>query len=62
MGLVVTTHKAPRQLPIDVTAIAQHDFKSGIERVVRTQLIELRRRPVPGLQVEPVYLGAQGDR
>lgn len=44
MGFVVITHKAPRQLPIDVTAIAQHDFKSGIEHVARTQLIELRCR------------------
>lgn len=52
----------PRQLLVDVTAIAQHDLKSGIERVVRTQLIELLRYPMRGLRVEPVYLSAQGGR
>lgn len=50
----------PRQLLVDVTAIAQHDLKTGIERVVRTQLIELLRQPIPGWRVEPVYLSAQG--
>jgi glycosyltransferase involved in cell wall biosynthesis len=53
---------APRQLLVDVTAIAQHDLKSGIERVVRTQLIELLRHPVSGFRVEPVYLSAEGGR
>ncbi|NVE01878.1 glycosyltransferase, partial [Massilia sp. BJB1822] len=52
---------APRQLLVDVTAIAQHDLHTGIERVVRTQLLELLRLERPGLRVEPVYLSeAQG--
>ncbi|XYJ11339.1 glycosyltransferase [Telluria sp. B2] len=45
----------PRQLLVDVTAIAQHDLKTGIERVVRTQLRELLQLADSGLRVEPVY-------
>lgn len=45
----------PRQLLVDVTAIAQHDLKSGIERVVRNQLGELLRMTECGYRVEPVY-------
>jgi glycosyltransferase involved in cell wall biosynthesis len=50
---------AQRQLLVDVSAIAQHDLKTGIERVVRTQLLELLRLRVGGLRVEPVYLSFQ---
>ena len=50
---------AQRQLLVDVTAIAQHDLKTGIERVVRTQLLELLQHPLPGFRVEPVYLSQQ---
>ncbi len=53
---------APRQLLVDVTGIAQHDLKTGIERVVRNQVIELLHRPLQGFRVEPVYLSAQGGR
>lgn len=49
-------HLTPRQLLVDVTAIARHDLKTGIERVVRTQLLELLRHGRPGWRVEPVYL------
>ncbi|MFC5480062.1 glycosyltransferase [Massilia suwonensis] len=45
----------PRQLLVDVTAIAQHDLKTGIERVVRTQLRELLQLSGSALRVEPVY-------
>lgn len=51
---------APRQLLIDVTAISRHDLRTGIERVVRTQLLELLRQRVPGWRVEPVYLSEEG--
>ena len=47
---------APRQLLVDVTSIARHDLKTGIERVVRMQLIELLRRVTPGWRIEPVYM------
>ncbi|WP_353400717.1 glycosyltransferase family 4 protein, partial [Duganella hordei] len=52
----------PRQLLVDVTAIARHDLKTGIERVVRTQVAELLREPLPGWRVEPVYLSDEGGR
>ncbi|WLI88270.1 glycosyltransferase [Massilia sp. R2A-15] len=53
---------AQRQLLVDVTNIARHDLRTGIERVVRAQLLELLRRPLAGLRVEPVRLCAQGGR
>jgi glycosyltransferase involved in cell wall biosynthesis len=46
----------PRQLLVDVTAIAQHDERTGIERVVRTQLLQLLQQADARLRVEPVYL------
>ena len=52
----------PRQLLLDVTAIARHDLKTGIERVVRNQARELLRAPLPGWRVEPVYLSDGGGR
>lgn len=51
---------AQRQLLVDVTAIAQFDLKTGIERVVRTQLLELLKLEQPGLRIEPVYLSTLG--
>lgn len=53
---------APRQLLVDVTSIARHDLKTGIERVVRMQLIELLRRATQGWRIEPVYLVEQDGR
>ncbi|UMR31020.1 glycosyltransferase [Massilia sp. MB5] len=50
----------PRQLLVDVTAIARHDLKTGIERVVRHQLLELLQLPPCGWRVEPVYLCQEG--
>lgn len=46
----------PRQLLLDVTTIARHDLKTGIERVVRNQLLELLPLRAIGFRVEPVYL------
>lgn len=65
--LAVNLARAPgvlvqRQLLVDVTAIAQHDLMTGIERVVRTQLLELLRLQLPGVRVEPVYLSTEGNR
>jgi glycosyltransferase involved in cell wall biosynthesis len=52
----------PRQLLVDVTNIVQNDLRTGIERVVRMQLLELLRHPASGYRVEPVYLSNQGGR
>ena len=51
-----------RQLLIDVSSIVRHDLKSGIERVVRAQLMELIKNPPGGFRVEPVYLTDQGGQ
>jgi glycosyltransferase involved in cell wall biosynthesis len=45
----------PRQLLVDVTTIARHDLKTGIERVVRNQLLELLQLRATGLRIEPVF-------
>jgi glycosyltransferase involved in cell wall biosynthesis len=50
----------PRQLLVDVSAIARNDLQTGIERVVRAQLFELLRNPPAGFRVEPVYLSSEG--
>jgi glycosyltransferase involved in cell wall biosynthesis len=51
----------PRQLLVDVTNIARHDLRTGIERVVRNQVLELLRMPAPGYRIEPVYLDSALD-
>ncbi|MDB5963235.1 MAG: hypothetical protein JWP59_4529 [Massilia sp.] len=53
---------AQRQLLVDVSTIAHHDLKTGIERVVRTQLLELLNLPQRGFRVEPVLLSTEGNR
>lgn len=53
---------APRQLLVGVTSIARHDLRTGIERVVRSGLLELLRVRLPGLRVEPVYLSHEDGR
>jgi glycosyltransferase involved in cell wall biosynthesis len=50
-----------RQLLVDVTNIARHDLRTGIERVVRHQLLELLQLPhTSGWRVEAVYLCEEG--
>ena len=45
-----------RQLLVDVSAIARVDLKTGIQRVVKAQLLALLNNPPPGFRVEPVWL------
>lgn len=45
-----------KQLLVDITAIVREDLKTGIQRVVRAQLLELIKSPPKGFRVEPVYL------
>jgi glycosyltransferase involved in cell wall biosynthesis len=53
---------APRQLLVDVSTIVQHDLRTGIERVVRTQLLNLLQMRQHMVRVEPVYLSTAGGR
>lgn len=52
----------PRQLLLDVTTIARNDLKTGIERVVRNQLMELLQLGAIGYRIEPVYLDNSGEQ
>jgi glycosyltransferase involved in cell wall biosynthesis len=45
-----------RTLWVDVTAIAQHDLRSGVQRVTRNLMKPLLERGVQGWRIEPVYL------
>lgn len=44
-----------RQLLIDVSELARHDSRSGVQRVTRSLLNELLRNPPVGYDVQPVY-------
>lgn len=51
---------APRQLLLDISAVAGNDLKTGIQRVVRSIVLALIDNPPAGFRVEPVYgSGAQ---
>jgi len=49
-----------KQLLVDVSAIVQSDLRTGIQRVVRAQLLELIDLVPPSVRVEPVYLSSDG--
>lgn len=51
-----------RQLLVDVTNIAQHDLRTGIERVVRAQLDILLRQRQGAVRIEPVRLCLEDGR
>ena len=61
--LSLAPHALPqsRQLLVDVTNIVRQDLGTGIERVVRMQLLELLNQSGE-VRVEPVYLSQQGGR
>jgi glycosyltransferase involved in cell wall biosynthesis len=46
---------APRQLLVDISALVQADYKTGIQRVVRSIVLALIKEPPPGYRIEPVY-------
>ncbi|HWS73603.1 MAG TPA: glycosyltransferase, partial [Quisquiliibacterium sp.] len=54
--------QATRRLLVDITAVAVHDLRSGIQRVVRAVLGSLLERPPQGWRVEPVYQDVHGYR
>lgn len=45
----------PRQLLVDISALVQADYKTGIQRVVRSIVLALVKEPPPGYRIEPVY-------
>ncbi|GAQ30113.1 group1 glycosyl transferase [Ralstonia sp. NT80] len=59
MRPVPSNHRQPgtgelRQLLVDVSIIAAHDAGTGIQRVVRSLLLELLKEPPAGFEVRPV--------
>lgn len=52
--------RAKRQLLVDVSQIARSDYKTGIQRVVRSLVIELINMKIKGFRVEPVWLSTAG--
>ncbi|MCV5365907.1 hypothetical protein OFB70_28450, partial [Escherichia coli] len=44
-----------RKLLVDISVLAQHDAKTGIQRVSRSILSELLKSGVPGYEVSAVY-------
>lgn len=48
------------QILVDISAIVQHDLKTGIQRVVRSILGELVNSPPFGYRAEPVYYNGNG--
>ena len=64
-GKVYTRVAADRvapQLLVDVSAMVREDLKTGIQRVVRAQLLELLRAQGKDHQVLPVYLSDEGGK
>ncbi len=51
-----------RQLLVDISAMVREDLRSGIQRVVRAQLLALLNSPQDGLRIEPVWLCEAGGR
>lgn len=47
--------KSAKQIFVDVSAICRTDLKTGIQRVVRSLLLELLESPPAGYRIEPVY-------
>jgi glycosyltransferase involved in cell wall biosynthesis len=49
-----TPEPRQRQLLVDISVLAKHDLRTGIERVARGVLLQFLRNPPAGLRVEPV--------
>lgn len=47
--------ETPRQLMLDISELMQRDAKSGIQRVVRSLLLELLENPPQNTDVRPIY-------
>ena len=50
-----TPEKRIRQLLVDISVLVRNDAKSGIQRAVRSILLQILQAPPNGFRVEPVY-------
>lgn len=55
LTVLLHNHKRSRQLLVDISELVKHDAKSGIQRVVRSILLQWLKSPPHGYRVEPVY-------
>ena len=51
-----------RRLFVDVSQLVMTDFKTGIQRAVRSILLALVANPPPGIRVEPIYASTSSER
>ncbi len=49
-----------RQILVDVSTLVDEDLRTGVQRVVRAQLLQLMRVVPESVRVEPVYLSFDG--
>lgn len=54
-NLILPKTSSCQQLFIDISELAQRDSKTGIQRVVRSILLELLNNPPEGYRVEPIH-------
>jgi glycosyltransferase involved in cell wall biosynthesis len=52
----------PKRLMIDVTSIVEHDLGTGIERVIKSQLLALLKSPPQGCTVAAIYYRPEQNR
>lgn len=48
-----------RQILVDISSIVKHDLKTGIQRVVRSQLLALIKNAPDNYRIEPIYLSQE---
>jgi glycosyltransferase involved in cell wall biosynthesis len=53
---------AKKQLFVDVSVTAENDLRTGIQRVVRSTVVELVDKDLNDYRVEPVYISSEGGR
>lgn len=58
---LIYEHYSRNQILVDVSEIVKRDAKTGIQRVVRSVLVEWLKNPPAGYRVEPIYALAEED-
>ena len=56
LSLTTLDKAKQKQILVDISSIVKDDLKTGIQRVVRSQLIELIKNSPDNIRIEPIYL------
>lgn len=59
ISLIDTSKARQKQILVDISSIVRDDLKTGIQRVVKSQIIELIKNASDDCRVEPVYLNIE---